>query len=561
MVVVLEMMQQFNNPNNQAQTKRVAIYARVSTVEQAEEGYSIDEQVKLLRKWCDQHGHIIHQEYVDRGISGKNIKGRPAIQQLLYDATQGKFDIVLVWKMNRLSRKSVDLLTIVDQLQKRNIAFRSYTEQYETETPTGVLQFQMMAAIAEFERANIAENVKMGMIARAKEGLWNGGQVLGYDTLSEPSNNRKGKVSKLYINEEEAAVVRKIFDMYINGHGYKAISNHLNKQGFKTKKSNAFSITAIRTILSNPVYAGYIRYNVRRNWTEQRRNNINPDPIIVPGQHKAIISEETWKQVKTNMKKRSRKPNRIHDGEFPLTGILRCPVCSAGMVIGRTTNRLKDGSKRVLEYYVCGAWKNKGIAVCNSNSVRTDYADKYVLGKLTKLAKNEVLIKRVVDNINEKNRNSLEPLQQEFDAMKRSLEQLQKHKKKYLQLYTEDLISKLDLTNQLTEIESKERHLRERLKPIDGNLTIDNIPQVEYKTVKEVMGNFTKSYKESLTREQRKALLHALIHKITISEDRKIDTIQIQMNQEVTRYFTKTEEADSSIQDESASFFNVLLEL
>src|SRR5699024_10064834 len=110
------MTQPFNEPNNQAQIKRVAIYARVSTVGQAEEGYSIDEQINLLREWCDRNRHINHKEYVDRGISGKNINGRPAIQQLLYDPSQKEFDIVLVWKMNRLSRKSVDLLTIVDQL-------------------------------------------------------------------------------------------------------------------------------------------------------------------------------------------------------------------------------------------------------------------------------------------------------------------------------------------------------------------------------------------------------------------------------------------------------------
>lgn len=559
--MVQETMNPFNQPSQQAQTKRVALYARVSTVEQAEEGYSIDEQLNLLKEWCDRHGHIIHKEYVDRGISGKNIKGRPAIQQLLYDASQDAFDIVLVWKMNRLSRKSVDLLTIVDQLQKRNIGFRSYTEQYETETPSGVLQFQMMAAIAEFERANIAENVKMGMIARAKEGLWNGGQVLGYNTVKEPSNNRKGEASKLYINEEEAIIIRKIFDMYVGGHGYKAISNHLNKMGFKTKKNNPFSISAVKTILCNPVYAGYIRYNVRRDWSEKRRNNINPDPIIVPGEHEPIISLSQWEQVKSNMEKRTRKPNRVHDGEFPLTGILRCPVCNAGMVIGRTTNRLKDGTKRVLEYYVCGAWKNQGTAVCRSNSVRTDYADKYVLEKVTNLADNDILIKQIVDNINEKNKNNVAPLQQEFELIKKSLSDLKQKKDKYLQLYVEGIVAKVDLTNQLTEIEEKETQLKSRLQPVEGKLTVDNIPQVEYKTVKQVMQSFSSSYKEALTREQRKSLLHALIHKITISEDRKIDTIQIQMNREVTRYFNQKEEADSSIQDEPASFFNVILEL
>src|SRR5699024_8426488 len=334
MISVLGMTQPFNQANNQAQTKRVAIYARVSTIEQAEEGYSIDEQVKLLREWCDRNGHIIHQEYVDRGISGRNISGRPAIQQLLYDASQKEFDIVLVWKMNRLSRKSVDLLTIVDQLQRRNIAFRSYTKQYETDTPSGVHQIKMMTAIAEFERANISENVKMGMIARAQKGLFNGGQILGYNTVKEPSTDRKSEVSKLYINDEEAIIIRKIFDMYVNGHGYKAISNHLNKQGFRTKKNNPFSITAIKTIITNPIYAGYIRYNVRRDWSEKRRNNINPDPTTAPGQHAATISGEVWEQAKANMNRRSGRPSRMHDGEFPLARIPRCPVCQAGMVTG-----------------------------------------------------------------------------------------------------------------------------------------------------------------------------------------------------------------------------------
>ncbi|HLR65534.1 MAG TPA: recombinase family protein [Virgibacillus sp.] len=552
-----------NNQQNhhQESIKRVALYARVSTVEQAEEGYSIDEQINILRDWCDREGHTIYKEYVDRGVSGKDIKGRPAIKQLLYDATQGEFDMVLVWKMNRLSRKSVDLLTIVDQLQKRNIGFRSYTEKYETETPSGVLQFQMMAAIAEFERANIAENVKMGMIARAKEGLWNGGQVLGYNVIKEPSDNRKGEVSKLYINDEEAITIRKIFDMYVNGHGYKAISNHLNKQGFKTKKNNHFSINAIKTILSNPVYAGYIRYNVRRDWSEKRRNNINPDPIIVPGQHEPIITQETWEQAQINMKKRSRRPNRIHDGEFPLTGILRCPVCNSGMVVSRTINRNKDGTKRKLEYYACGAWKNKGTAVCRSNTVRTDYADKYVLEKLTKLADNDILIKQIVDNINDKNQANTAPLQHEFESLKQSLSSLQHKKEKYLQLYVEEIISKGDLSKQLVEIEQKEVHLKERLQPIEGQLTYDGTPQIDYQTVKRVMKDFVGAYKGALTREQRKSLLHLLIHKITISEDRKIETIQIQMNNEVTRYFKAKEGASSSIDDESAPSFHVLLDL
>ncbi|MGM2834362.1 recombinase family protein, partial [Bacillus cereus group sp. Bce025] len=227
--------------------------------------------------------------------------------------------------------------------------------------------------------------------------------------VSVPSDNRKRKRSKLIINEEEAFIVRKVFGLYVQGNGYKSIANRLNKGGYKTKKNKAFSINGIKTILCNPLYAGFIRYNVRRDWSEKRRNNINPNPVIVKGQHEPIISDDIWEQTKSIMKSRTGKPNRIHSGEFPLTGILRCPVCGSGMVLGRTTNRNKDGSKRVLEYYVCGAWKNKGTAVCNSNGVRTQYADEYVLQKIADLASNEVLVKQIVDRINQKNEDGIIP--------------------------------------------------------------------------------------------------------------------------------------------------------
>ena len=151
-------------------SKKVAIYCRVSTIEQAEEGLSIDSQYHNIKEYCKNQGHEIYNLYEDRGISGKNIT----------NATKNKFDLVVVWKLNRISRKLLDILNIVDLLNKHNIAFRSLTENFETETPSGKLQLNIMGAIGEFERETIAENVKMGLLARAREGRWNGGVVLGY---------------------------------------------------------------------------------------------------------------------------------------------------------------------------------------------------------------------------------------------------------------------------------------------------------------------------------------------------------------------------------------------
>ena len=519
--------------SQQVSPKKVAIYARVSTTEQAEEGYSIDEQIRVLKEFCEKEGYVVYDEYVDRGISGKNITGRPAIKRLLADAEQKKFDIVLVWKMNRLARKSLDLMNIVEQLNSKNIAFRSYTEKYETETPTGKLHFQMMAAIAEYERNNIAENVKMGMIARAKDGQWNGGQVMGYDVVEKDSENKKRKQTGLQINEQEAKIIRLIFKMYTTGHGYKAIANKINQDGYRTKKNKTFSLNAIKTIVTYPVYAGYIRYNVRRDWNEKRRNNINPNPIIVKGEHPSIISEETWKIAQKVYKERSCKPNRIHEGVFPLTGIMRCPQCGAGMVIGRTTNRTKSGEKRVLEYYVCGAWKNKGTVACRSNAVRTEYADDYVLNKLEALMKSEHLTRKLVDSINTKQLSLIAPLQREYEHYRQELERCEKKLANLLDAYTDEVISKEVYQQKSRSMEETMTNLKVQIEPLQAQLQSTVSSKVTYEKIHAIMTNFHQAFTQALTREQRKRLLHLLIHQITIDESREIESIQIKLNDEV----------------------------
>ncbi|WPK13080.1 recombinase family protein [Lysinibacillus louembei] len=539
------------------QTKYAAIYARVSTTEQADEGYSIDEQIRVLREYCKREGYIIFDEYVDRGISGKSIKGRPAIRQLLQDADEKKFDLVLVWKMNRLARNSVDLMNMVEVFNRKNIVFRSYTENYETETPAGKLQFQMLAAIAEYERNNIAENVKMGMLARAKEGKWNGGHVLGYDVVEIEGANKKRKNTGLVINEREASIIRKIFHLYTTGNGYKSIANQINKAGYRTKLGKTFSLNAIKTIVTNPIYAGYIRYNVRRDWNEKRRNHINPKPIIVKGEHQSIISEEVWRIAQEVYKTRTCKPNRVHDGEFPLTGIMRCPKCNAGMVIGRTTNKLKDGTKKVLEYYVCGAWKNKGTVACNSYAVRTDYADPYVLNKIEELMISDKLIQQLVNSINYKQESLIAPIQREYKQYVHDLAILEKKQSNLLDAYMEETISKSVYQMKVRGIEEQISSLNELLTPLKGQLGSTVSSKVTFEQIKNVLQNFQKAFQQSLTREQRKRLLHLLIHQITIDEERKIESIQLKLNNEVLEALQLGVGESSS--DESSAPFSVLI--
>ncbi|MGM8314776.1 recombinase family protein [Clostridium perfringens] len=520
--------------------KIIAIYCRVSTDEQAEFGYSIDEQKRLLEEWCKANDYIIYKCYSDRGISGKNIKDRPALKELLSDAKEGKFDMVISWKINRVSRKLEDVLKIVSLLEKNNITFKSYSEPFETDTPAGRMQFQMMALIGEFERGTIAQNVKMGMIAKAKSGNWCGGRVLGYDLVpnNSPEEEKKGK-NKLEINEKEAEIVRFIFNEYSKGKGYKAITNKMNKLGYKTKKGNNFSVGSIRDILTNPVYIGEIRYNVRQNWSEKRRRNINPNPIRVKGKHEAIIDRELWDKVQLILESKKGKPSRIYDGEYPLTGILRCPKCGAGMVISRTTNTLADGTKKRIAYYCCGNWKNKGTSVCNSNTIRVDKANEYVFKKIEELVSNEAMIKAVVENINKERKDKVKPAKRLLGDIDKELEKLDKRKRKIFEAYEDDILTKEEFQTRKDELNEKIRILEEEKKPLLNTISEDVSEEIPYEFIKDILMNFSKILNSSVSREQQKKLLHMIISEITMNESREIDSIKLNINDKLVEYLVK----------------------
>ena len=520
--------------------KLIAIYCRVSTEEQSENGYSIDEQERLLEEWCKKMGYVIYKCYSDRGISGKNIKDRPALKELLSDAKAGKFDMVISWKINRVSRKLEDVLKIVNILEKNNITFKSYSEPFETDTPAGRMQFQMMALIGEFERGTIAQNVKMGMIAKAKSGNWCGGRVLGYDLVpnNSPEEEKKGK-NKLEINEKEAEIVRFIFNEYSKGKGYKAITNQINKLGYKTKKGNNFSVGSIRDILTNPVYIGEIRYNVRQNWSEKRRRNINPNPIRVKGKHEAIIDRELWDKVQLILESKKGKPSRIYDGEYPLTGILRCPKCGAGMVISRTTNTLADGTKRRIAYYCCGNWKNKGTSVCNSNTIRVDKANEYVFKKIEELVSNEAMIKAVVKNINKERKDKVKPAKRLLGDIDKELEKLDKRKRKIFEAYEDDILTKEEFQTRKDELNEKIRILEEEKKPLLNTISEEVSEEIPYEFIKDILMNFSKILNSSVSREQQKKLLHMIISEITMNESREIDSIKLNINDKLVEYLVK----------------------
>lgn len=532
-------------------TVRVAIYARVSTEEQAEHGYSIDAQLDTLRNYCKMYGKTVYGEYVDRGVSGKSVEGRYELQRLLRDVETGEIDEVIVWKMNRLARKTIDLLKMVDHFSKYKVAFRSFTENFETETAMGKFALQMLAAVGELERNTIVDNVKMGLKQRARTGNYNGGLVLGYRSLA--TGDKRSKGSSLEIVPEEAAIVRKIFELYASGKGLRAIANQLNHEGNKTKLGNPFSTTAVKEIVTNPLYAGIIRYNRFENWNERRRKGKNPDPIIVEGKHEPIIPKELWEKVQVLHNEKSKVNPRVFDGQYLLTGLIRCPECGAPMVANRTKNRLKNGTFIIRRYYSCSNFRNKGSAVCHANSVGADYAEQYVLDRIREVISEPRILQDLLETINHRKSNTIGPLKQEWQSIETKLAAIDEKRKKYFALYEEDAIDREMFVTRIDQLSDESEALLQRKAEIDHELGAENDEPITAEYIQGVLQQFD-SLIQLATLEQKKSLLRLMIKEIHINEKREITSIVMTFDEQSQTLFLGVD--PSAMQAEGSSFLS-----
>jgi len=252
--------------------KRVAIYTRVSTVEQAREGYSLAAQEKVLRNYCELKKLDVTGVYPDEGISGKNIKGRPGFMALLRDAKENKFDIVLVWKLSRFTRNLKDLVNTCEELEASGIMLESFSENFDSDTAAGRLMRGVLGVMGQFEREVLSENVRLGLEERALRGMRTCTQILGYDIV---------KGGDMTVNKKEAEVVRFIFHKYIERKRIMEVARLCNEKGFTGKRGRAFSPSSVLIVLTRFVYCGYY------SWKEKPIKG-NFEPIIDVGTYNRV---------------------------------------------------------------------------------------------------------------------------------------------------------------------------------------------------------------------------------------------------------------------------------
>ncbi len=504
--------------------RKVALYCRVSTEEQANEGYSIQAQLQTLRHYAKLYNWHISNEYVDEGISGKNISSRPAIQQLMADVENDEFEAVLVWKISRLSRNMLDTLVMLDKFEENNVKFISYSENFDTGSPIGRLVVQLMASIAEMERNTLSENVKLGMKQRATEGSWNGGIVFGYNSVEK----------ELVINEDEAKVVRLIYELYLSGKGLKAIANHLNKRGYRTKRNKYFSINGVAQILDNPIYKGKISWLKVENWDTKRRKGKNPNPILVDGKHEAIIANDLWHLVQTRRMSKSFKQRQSNE-PFLLSSLLRCPDCGQGMVPSITSYTRKDGTKRKHRYYVCSDFHNKGSSACKSNGIKAYEAENKVIGRIENFLTNGEYFISTIQSLNNQSFHATSELKRDLERIEKRLLEIEQLQEKYLEAFEQNLFPVAILQERLQQVAREKTKLEQMQNELSIQLSSSDTRVIPHELVRFLLKRFVEVYQLS-SREVKKQLLQQLIGRITIRqlENRSRSIHQVELDFDFT---------------------------
>lgn len=356
---------------------RVGCYIRVSTQEQAKEGYSIGAQTERLKSYCVARGWVASQMYTDPGFSGAKLE-RPALQKLISDVKSHRIDLVLVYKLDRLSRSQKDTLFLIeDVFIKNDVAFVSINENFDTSTAFGRAMIGILSVFAQLEREQIKERTQMGRAERAKIGLWHGG---GFVPIGYDYNEAAGALT---INEYEAMQVREVFDLYVNKHySFNKIQQHMMQNGYRHKHGGWLHTSTIKNVLHNNIYLSTITW----------------EGNDYEGQHEAILSSELFLSAQkrledTKWKKGGTPKISPFSSTQLLSGILYCGNCGGryfGSGAYRGSHKLPNSEREYVHIYSCySRAKTKKEMIkdpsCKNANWRVERLDKYVTDLISSL--------------------------------------------------------------------------------------------------------------------------------------------------------------------------------
>lgn len=490
---------------------RIAIYSRKSKY--SDKGDSIGNQIELAKEYIKKNYPENEYEiettiFEDEGFSGGNIE-RPKFKKFLEQEKENPYDILISYRLDRISRNIADFSSLMNELNKLNTSFVSIKEQFDTTTPMGRAMMYITSVFAQLEREVIAERIRDNMLELAKTGRWLGGDTpLGFDsekvemmkiteenTGSNTLEKKNKKAYKLKINEEEKQKVQLIFKKYLECKSLAGLEYYLLKNKIYTRKGKEFRKYSLKNILTNPVYSqndndilqyfknrgqniyaeqderqkfdgkyGIIAYNKTDN---NKKDRPLKDWIIAVGLHKGYVTGKEWVQVQELLEKNKDKSYRASTNninETVFSSILRCKKCGNKM-IPKSNRKNKDGT--TIYYYVCREKDRTRRINCKSHNVKGNELDSNVIKILKDIfVPNSAVyqeLKNMAFNSNQKEdiTGEIETLKKEYEKNEKEIEDLAE-KVKYIDISVIDIINK-----ELIKAQNKKEELRNRIEILE----------------------------------------------------------------------------------------------
>ncbi|SES03332.1 recombinase family protein [Salipaludibacillus aurantiacus] len=466
---------------------KAGLYIRVSTDEQAKHGFSIRAQKDKLTKFATSQDWDIEDYYIEEGVSAKDML-RPELSRMFEDIKTGKIDVVLVYKLDRITRSVRDLYNILDLLEQHNCKFKSATEVYDTTSAIGRMFITLVASFAQFERENLGERVRMGMERMMEEGKFTGGiSPFGYHY------NKEAKT--LVIDDDEAQVLRLIFDSYMRGLGEERTAKKVNQMGHTTRNGTTWTGKTIRDILTNPVAAGHLRWG-----GEVYRNFVDP-----------IISEDQFQQcLKLRESRREMSPRAAGPSHYPFSGILKCGRCGAALKGQYRVGRVKeDGSRSKFKHYVCT--KARGGS-CDFKQISDTVVNDVFLKRLNQDLKDyQTALDKEKDAQQE-----VSNIEKETRYLEAQINKIQSRKRKWQLAYADEAITLEELKERTAEDREAHEILTKQLDELKQEQ-----PDADPVYMVDALTDFIENWHE-LDDQEKKITLQLFVERVVIdAEDRR----------------------------------------
>lgn len=451
--------------------KNAAIYCRVSTEDQAREGYSLGEQLEKLKDLCKFRNYNVYRVYEDAGISAKDMDHRPEFKKMLEDVKNKKVNVIVSYKLDRLTRSVRDLETLISELEKYDCSLECAMDDINTSTANGRFFVRMLTVLSQLEIERVSERTKFGLVGAIKDG-----HIPVRKTLGFMRDNKK-----LIINPNESDIVLRIFDLYLKGNSYQRIANIFNKENILNKK---WYDTTILKILSNPLYKG--------DYISGGRTGT---PVLYEGVVEPIVSKKMWEECQIQTRKNTRNYTRRNDYIFFQK--IMCSKCHRIMAC-----KAPGGSKKKYIYYKCDKCKTS----INENKLTTLLVD-----EIASIIEYDITVKKFfAPLLKHKVENANELLTKEINLLKDKLIRLKDAYLNNIISIEEYKTDKNNLENKIRQIEEKQKEKRELDK---YNFTFEDImlkrdlESIKSMTIPNYQNNFKTRWNELTTKDKQNIMM------------------------------------------------------